>query len=96
MSSFSNLKMVNKLGILVGVPLIGVLVFSWMLFTAKYAVYKEMRLFENLTSLSVKIGALVHETQKERGRTAGFIGGGGKKFITELPAQRPVAESDWP
>ena len=30
--------------------------------------------------MSVKISALVHETQKERGMTAGFLGSGGKNF----------------
>ncbi|RLA72337.1 MAG: hypothetical protein DRG78_23960, partial [Epsilonproteobacteria bacterium] len=38
--------------------------------------------------LSVALSNLVHETQKERGATAGFIGSKGKKFITKLPAQR--------
>jgi methyl-accepting chemotaxis protein len=42
--------------------------------------------------LSTKIGALVHETQKERGMTAGFLGSSGEKFKTELPIQRADAD----
>lgn len=41
-----------------------------------------------LAQLAVKASSMVHETQKERGATAGFLGSKGKKFVTELPAQR--------
>ena len=43
---------------------------------------------ENLTLLSSKISLLLHETQKERGASAGFVGSHGKKFTTILPKQR--------
>lgn len=64
-----------------------------ILLAAKLA-YDSYRSLENLKSLdkvvilSTKIGALVHETQKERGMTAGFIGSKGVKFKDELPRQR--------
>jgi methyl-accepting chemotaxis protein len=35
---------------------------------------------------------LVHETQKERGASAGFTGSKGKKFVTKLPAQRKLTD----
>lgn len=38
--------------------------------------------------LATAFSNLVHETQKERGATAGFIGSKGKKFIQKLPKQR--------
>ena len=38
--------------------------------------------------LAVAVSALVHETQKERGATAGYVGSKGKSFIKILPAQR--------
>jgi methyl-accepting chemotaxis protein len=43
---------------------------------------------QQLNSLSEKLSLLIHETQKERGASAGFIGSNGKKFITILPKQR--------
>lgn len=48
---------------------------------------------ESLTGLSTKIALLVHETQKERGASAGFLGSKGTKFIQKLPAQRKVTDS---
>ena len=38
--------------------------------------------------LAVSISNLVHETQKERGATAGYVGSKGKSFTKRLPAQR--------
>jgi methyl-accepting chemotaxis protein len=43
---------------------------------------------EELVDVSVRIGALVHEMQKERGMSATFIGSKGVKFASELPVQR--------
>ncbi|MEA2100513.1 MAG: methyl-accepting chemotaxis protein [Campylobacterota bacterium] len=41
-----------------------------------------------LNILSQKLSLLIHETQKERGASAGFLGSKGKKFTEILPKQR--------
>ena len=43
---------------------------------------------QKLVTLATKISHLVHETQKERGASAGFLGSKGVKFAQKLPAQR--------
>lgn len=43
---------------------------------------------EDLNVLSQKLSLLIHETQKERGASAGFIGSKGKEFTDILPKQR--------
>ena len=43
---------------------------------------------KELNILSQKLSLLIHETQKERGASAGFIGSKGKKFADILPKQR--------
>src|SRR5581483_3880270 len=45
-----------------------------------------------LSSLSVKIGDLLHETQQERGRTAQFMSSKGTQFGTELKTQRSATD----
>ncbi len=40
-----------------------------------------------LNGLSKKLSLLIHETQKERGASAGFIGSKGTKFVDILPKQ---------
>jgi len=48
----------------------------------------EIEKLEKLVLLSNKISLMVHETQKERGASAGFVGSKGAKFKQKLPAQR--------
>lgn len=54
---------------------------------------EEMSEIQSLTELAVHTSALIHETQKERGYTAGFLKSGGKLFIDELPAQRKSTDT---
>lgn len=53
-----------------------------------FSTTRNLQSLDNVVILSTKIGALVHETQKERGMTSGFLGSKGEKFKTELPSQR--------
>jgi len=92
MPSFSKLKMRTKLILLVVVPLLGLLYFSITSTIEKANVSSEMGKLESLVTLSVKIGTLAHELQKERGMTAGFLGSQGVKFASELPAQRNATD----
>jgi len=50
-----------------------------------YDKFQELNKIEQATILATKISAMVHNTQKERGASAGFIGSKGKKFIKTLP-----------
>ena len=43
---------------------------------------------KDLNVLSIKLSHLIHETQKERGASAGFLGSKGTKFTEILPKQR--------
>jgi len=43
---------------------------------------------QELNVLSQKLSLLIHETQKERGASAGYIGSKGVKFASILPSQR--------
>ncbi|MCK9455295.1 MAG: methyl-accepting chemotaxis protein [Sulfurimonas sp.] len=43
---------------------------------------------KELNTLSQKLSLVIHETQKERGASAGFIGSRGEKFSDILPKQR--------
>lgn len=84
----NNLKIRSKLVLILFFPLAGLLYFSTSGVIDKYSVSEDMKDLESLSDLAVSISALVHETQKERGRTAGYLGSAGKKFVNELPAQR--------
>lgn len=88
MSFLNNLKIRNKLVLMMFFPLAGLMYFASNGVIDKYRVSEDMKDLQLLSDLAVRISALVHETQKERGRTAGYLGAKGKKFVSELPAQR--------
>jgi methyl-accepting chemotaxis protein len=76
-----------RLIVLLVVPILGTGFLSVQGLIRANQTANEMSDLEVLSRLAVRIGATVHETQKERGRTAGFLGSKGAKFKTELPAQ---------
>ncbi len=88
MDLLQNIKVRNKLLILVLIPIIGLLYFSVNEIGDKNQLSNEMSDVKTLSEFAVKASSLVHETQKERGATAGFLGSKGTKFVSELPAQR--------
>jgi len=58
--------------------------------------YTESRVIikaQELNILSQKLSLLIHETQKERGASAGYLGSKGKKFAEILPKQRGLTDS---
>ena len=66
-------------------------IISYTLYTA-YNEHKNEIVLKELNTLSEKISLLIHETQKERGATAGFLGSNGKKFTTILPKQKILTD----
>ena len=84
----SKLSIKQKLILIMLIPLTVVILLAAKLAVDSFSTSKNLRALDNVVILSVKIGDLVHETQKERGMTAGFLGSNGDKFKTELPTQR--------
>ncbi len=81
-------KLNHKLVLLIAIPLLVVLYFSVnQTFSALTLRGESDRLIE-LASLGRHVSSLVHELQKERDATAGFLGSKGKKFGPELARQR--------
>ncbi len=50
---------------------------------------------QQLNRLSQKLSLLIHETQKERGASAGYLGSHGKKFGDILPKQRLLTDAKY-
>ena len=93
MQFINNLNIKSKLVLLLAVPLLVILFLAGKTSFDSYTVSKQMKELDRFTNMSVKISAMVHETQKERGMTAGFLGSKGKKFGDILPAQRELVDS---
>ena len=83
-----NMKMAHKLLLMLLIPSLGLLGYMISDVAGRYANLKEIEKIRNLTTLAVKSSALVHELQKERGMSAGFLASHGEKFGSELARQR--------
>ncbi|MEO5347287.1 MAG: nitrate- and nitrite sensing domain-containing protein [Magnetococcus sp. YQC-9] len=88
MSWLHQIKLRTKFLIMLMIPFVGILGFGGVVTLEKQAILRQMRAMDELMILAVKISSTVHELQKERGMTAGFLGSKGEKFKAELPAQR--------
>ena len=88
MISFSNLSIRNKLITLVSVPLMSLIIFAGMAISDRFIAASKSSDLYSMARYSELIGVLVHESQKERGMTGGFLNSGGEKFLKELREQR--------
>ncbi|MBF0286113.1 MAG: methyl-accepting chemotaxis protein [Magnetococcales bacterium] len=88
MSFLDNLRLRTKFLIMLLFPLLGLVGFGALGVMDKQHQLQAMDGMRELSGLAVRIGAVVHESQKERGMSAGFLGSKGEKFRTELPKQR--------
>lgn len=82
----------NKLYLTLLIPAVS------LLFYSVFGIVENLRLYNNMQSvvrsveMSALISRLVHETQKERGMTAGYLGSGGQEFASEIGRQRALTD----
>ncbi len=81
-----------KLFLLVAIPIIGILIEAVGNISSGIANVSSAKRIDQLIELSTYNSALVHELQKERGLTAGYIGSKGGKFARELATQHGAAD----
>ncbi|MCP4581525.1 MAG: methyl-accepting chemotaxis protein [candidate division Zixibacteria bacterium] len=93
MNLLRNMKIRSKLAVMLFFPVIGILYFSITGIHEKYELSKSMSSLRALSEVAVSLSAVIHETQKERGMSAGYISSKGAKFASELPAQRTKNDS---
>ena len=86
----NNLTIRKKIFAVLILPLLGFILASIKLSMDNYSEKNNLEELQIAVILSTKLSKLVHETQKERGATAGFVGSGGKKFVVKLPEQRKL------
>jgi methyl-accepting chemotaxis protein len=88
MQKMGNLNIKNKLILLSVIVFSVIFIYSIMISVDAYSKYKNDSKANSIIQLSVKLSSVLHELQKERGASAGYLGSGGKKFANILPAQQ--------
>ncbi|MFA0014025.1 methyl-accepting chemotaxis protein [Vibrio lentus] len=89
----TDMSFKQKIIALLILPILGFLWLSVSAISKGVETTSEMSSLNQLTRLSVVYSELVHELQKERGMTAGFIGSQGTQFVGELRSQRTSADN---
>jgi len=88
-----DMKIRHKILLMMTLPVIAALCLSLNYLINKKTLADEMSVTRVHTGLAVATGGLIHELQKERGMSAGFIASDGKKFREELPKQREATNA---
>ncbi|WP_035588839.1 methyl-accepting chemotaxis protein [Hippea jasoniae] len=87
-----NVSIKTKLTGVIAIVSLILLFFAGSMVVEKIKTYTNLKNSYELVELSVRIGSLVHELQKERGASAGFLGAKGKKFGEILHNQRTLTD----
>jgi len=88
-----NLKIKSKLLVLVALPLLIIIFLIGRTVSSELTKTNSLKVLNDGIILSTKISRLIHETQKERGMTAGYLGSHGVKFKSKLPHQRELTNN---
>ena len=86
------MKIKTKLLLMAVIPITGLFYFAIKDAVKKLEVVHELNSLETKSELGVVSNLLVHELQKERGMSAGYLGGKGRKFKKELSNQWKVTD----
>ena len=93
MEFLKNISIKNKLLINVILPTLTMVIMASLAIYTSSAKKAQYASYDTIVKLDTTLSALLHETQKERGATAGFLGSKGKKFAMRLPKQQRVTDT---
>jgi len=90
----NNLSIKSKLLLSMILPIFGMIYFASINIDERYEKAEASANIYNITELNIKISALVHELQKERGKSSGFLSSHGEKFSNELEWQKKLTDKN--
>jgi len=88
MNLFKNLSIQTKLFLIFVIPTLALVFQIFSIVVEKTSLVHDGEVIVISVEMATKVSALIHESQKERGATAVFLGSGGKKFKSELATQK--------
>ena len=93
MNIITSIPLRLKLALMVLVPAIGLLTLAYPEVRTAVKVKNESSALQSLVQLSVRASSMVHELQKERGLSAGYLGSGGGSFGAALTDQTAATDA---
>ncbi len=80
----NNLSIKSKMALIITIPALIIFILLSLNIYKNYSQVQKLTKIQEVAIFATKISALVHNTQKERGASAGFIGSKGEKFSNKL------------
>jgi len=87
-----TLSFATKLALTLCLPLAAIAVLGLNTSWEKWRIYRDYARLAQNSAVLQQIGQTVHELQRERGRSAGFLSGQGTAFVAELRDQRAATD----
>ena len=84
----NKLSIKNKLLLLSTITLLVIFAYSIKIANNAYSSYNNSTKTYTIVELSIRISTVLHELQRERGASTGFLGTQGKKFTNILLSQQ--------
>ena len=84
---FKNISIKAKVQLLAIIPSIFLILLAYKSIMGDYTKVDKLKRLNTGIELSIRISALIHETQKERGNTAGYLSSKGLSFSNKLKQQ---------
>ncbi len=82
----------NRLILLSAVSMLIILAYALYIVGENYSKYNDAKATLKIVELSVRLGDVLHELQKERGASAGYLNSKGEKFADIMNAQRNATD----
>ncbi len=98
MPRLNNVKITVRIAIACLVPMLAFVAFAFKDIAEKHSIYSTADRIATIAHTAPEISGLIHELQKERGATAGFVNSKGQTFADTLRNQRPSTDkaiADW-
>lgn len=89
-----NLKLSHKLTLNLVLPLLGLIFLAGFIMNQQMQTWQAASSLERLSELSNHAASLLQQLQRERGRTASFLGSEGNSFRPELQQQHALTDKD--
>ncbi|MGK0290487.1 MAG: methyl-accepting chemotaxis protein, partial [bacterium] len=91
MKLFNKVPFNQKIILIAVLPSLGLFYFLTTSLLNYWTLYQEFNQLKHISIFATKTSSLIHELQKERGISAGFLGSRGKKFRTIILRQRNLS-----
>jgi len=92
MFKLKDITLIWQIIIISGIPLLAIIFFASSLIKNEYTAYSDTSKLQSALAISFGATDLVHELQKERGLTAGYIGSKGVKFKSKILEQQKITD----